>query len=337
MTNITPTVSVITPVYNGERYLEECIKSVLSQTYSDWEYLIYDNCSTDRSGEIARGFASRDPRIRVERSPRFLDIWTNHNSALREINSTSRYIKFVHADDFLYPECLERMVALADANPSVNIVSSYRLEGRIMQNDRVFPYCRTIMSGREVAEYALRDSRYITGSPTAILLRADLVRARPDFYDASLWGSDTDADFREMMTSDVGFVHQLLTFTRMHDGALTTFSLRVHSHLSNHGRWILRYGPASLGPDSYRKTIRRWLKDYGLFLAKQTLKPARHRQREFHDFHRNEIETLMGDAECDPESRAILSFFTRFLHSPSNNDDRATRPANAGEVVPMEA
>jgi len=74
-----PVVSVITPVYNGERYLEECIRSVLSQTYGDWEYLIYDNCSTDRSGEISRSFASRDPRIRVECSPRFLDIWSNHN------------------------------------------------------------------------------------------------------------------------------------------------------------------------------------------------------------------------------------------------------------------
>jgi len=330
-----PSVSVITPVYNGERYLEECIRSVLSQTYGDWEYLIYDNCSTDRSGDIARSFASRDPRIRVECSPTFLDVSSNHNHALRAISPASRYVKFVHADDFLYPECLERMVALADANPSVNIVSSYRLEGTVLCNDRVFPYSQSVMSGSEVVgRHSILAGNYITGSATTLLMRADVVRARPDFYDVSIWHSDTDAAFRTMMTGDVGFVHQLLTFTRVHDEALTTFSKRVNSYLANDGRCLLRYGPASLGPDEYRKTMRRWLKAYGLFLAKQMLKPARHQQREFHDFHRSEIEALKVYAEFDPESRAILSCCSIFLHRPSNkNAGKTAQPRNAGKVV----
>lgn len=60
-----PLVTVITPVYNGQEYIAECIQSVLDQTYSRWEYLIVDNCSQDRSLEIARQFASKDARIRI--------------------------------------------------------------------------------------------------------------------------------------------------------------------------------------------------------------------------------------------------------------------------------
>ena len=50
----SPLVSVVTPVYNGEKFLEECIQSVLRQTYSHWEYIVNDNCSTDGTAEIVR-------------------------------------------------------------------------------------------------------------------------------------------------------------------------------------------------------------------------------------------------------------------------------------------
>ena len=60
-----PLVSVVTPVYNGAEFLVEFIESVLRQTYEDWEYVIVDNRSTDRTLEIAQSFEARDPRIRV--------------------------------------------------------------------------------------------------------------------------------------------------------------------------------------------------------------------------------------------------------------------------------
>lgn len=56
---LQPLVSILTPVYNGEEYLAECIESVLGQTYQNWEYCIVNNCSTDRTLEIANGYAKR--------------------------------------------------------------------------------------------------------------------------------------------------------------------------------------------------------------------------------------------------------------------------------------
>src|SRR3954471_10873583 len=109
-----PFVSVVTPVYNGGRYLAECVASVAAQTHRDWELVILDNCSTDDTARVAEESAAGDARIRIRRAEHFLDIYGNHNRALAEGSPAARYVKVVHADDWLAPECLERMVAVAE-------------------------------------------------------------------------------------------------------------------------------------------------------------------------------------------------------------------------------
>src|SRR5438445_8622580 len=82
-----PLVSVVTPVYNGEDYLRDCIESVLAQTYTDWDYTIVNNCSTDRTLDIAREYADRDPRIRIHSNETFVRQIKNYNIAFRQIRS----------------------------------------------------------------------------------------------------------------------------------------------------------------------------------------------------------------------------------------------------------
>src|SRR5689334_20495375 len=100
-----PLVSIVTPVYNGEAYLRECIESVLSQTYSNWDYTIVNNCSTDRTLEIAEEYAARDSRIRICSGDTFVRVVENHNRAFRQISPKSAYCKVLAADDWLFPEC----------------------------------------------------------------------------------------------------------------------------------------------------------------------------------------------------------------------------------------
>ena len=69
-----PLVTVLTPVYNGEKYLTECIESVLAQTYANWEYYILNNRRTDRTLKIAESYAAKDARVRVVTTERFLPI-----------------------------------------------------------------------------------------------------------------------------------------------------------------------------------------------------------------------------------------------------------------------
>ncbi len=98
-----PLVSVVTPVYNGEKYLVECIESVLAQSYRNWEYVIINNCSTDGTLAIAEGYMQRDTRIRIVNNQEFLPQIANWNHALRQISPQSQFCKIVHADDLALP------------------------------------------------------------------------------------------------------------------------------------------------------------------------------------------------------------------------------------------
>jgi glycosyltransferase involved in cell wall biosynthesis len=108
-----PLVTVLTPVYNGADFLAECIESVLKQTYDNFEYIIVNNCSTDRTLEIAQEYAARDSRIRVHNNEQFVAVIANHNIAFNLMSPKARYSKMVSGDDYLFPDCLERMVEFA--------------------------------------------------------------------------------------------------------------------------------------------------------------------------------------------------------------------------------
>ena len=73
---INPRVSVGLPVYNGAKYLAECIESVLNQTYTNYEYLIVNNCSTDKTLEIAEEYASKNKHIQVHSNDKLLEMLT---------------------------------------------------------------------------------------------------------------------------------------------------------------------------------------------------------------------------------------------------------------------
>lgn len=266
-----PLVSVVTPVYNGERYLAECIESILRQTFQDWQYVIVNNCSTDRSLEIAQRYAEKDTRIRVSANEQFVDAVRSQNIAFRQLSAESTYCKMVHADDWLFPDCLQRMVEIAEAHPSVGIVGAYRLDGAHVGCDGL-PYPSTVVSGRELCRRILLGGPGVFGSPTSILFRSECIRARPTVFDEADFHSDTGACFDILQTWDFGFVHQVLTYTRRHEGAQTSFAERVNSYMAGELRHLIRYGPVFLSADEYTACLRRTLDGYRRFLAKSLLR-----------------------------------------------------------------
>jgi glycosyltransferase involved in cell wall biosynthesis len=312
-----PLVSVLTPVYNGEEYLEECIQSVIRQTYTNWEYVIVDNLSTDGTPAIAQRFAAEDSRVRLVRASEFLDIYGNHNRALGEIAAESRYCKIVQADDWIYPECLERMVDVAERNPSVGVVGAFRLFDSQVQLDGLVPYWQEVIPGREALRSSVLGTVYdwFTGSPTSLMYRSDLVRDSPQFYDTRNWHADTDAAFRLLLDSDLGFVHQVLTFSRNNPGMLSSFTYRVYTFNALEGKMLIRYGPRVLSRGDYQTALRRWLRRYGSWLAKQWVKPYRHRQSEFSDYHVREIDTMLAEVGPDPFARGCLQALRRMVAS----------------------
>ncbi len=232
-----PLVSIITPVHNGGRYIEECVQSILSQTYTNLEYFIVSNCSTDATLSIAKRYEAIDKRIRVYDYSEFVDVIESHNRAFRLISSGSKYCKVVSSDDCLFPECIARMVALAEANPTVGIVGSYALSGGSEGCRVVFdglPYGRTIVSGREACRWHLLGGRYFLGMPTSVMYRSDLVRGTDSFYPNPRQHADISAFYECLRTSDFGFVHQVLAYERVHQNALGAKAKPLSSSAASH-------------------------------------------------------------------------------------------------------
>jgi glycosyltransferase involved in cell wall biosynthesis len=112
-----PRVSVGVTVYNSERYLDECLQSLLSQTFEDFEIIISDNASTDRTQEIALGYVARDPRVKYVRNRFNIGVGGNFNQTFRL--SSGEFFKWAAYDDVCEKDMLLRCVEVLDADPGV--------------------------------------------------------------------------------------------------------------------------------------------------------------------------------------------------------------------------
>lgn len=105
---IEPLVSIITPTYNSHKFIEETIKSVIGQKYNNWEMIIVDDCSTDKTCEIVNIWASKDKRIKLIKQKENSGAASSRNIALE--NSKGRFISYLDADDIWLPNKLSKQV-----------------------------------------------------------------------------------------------------------------------------------------------------------------------------------------------------------------------------------
>jgi len=121
-----PLVSVGVPVFNGEAFLEDAIRSALAQTLGNLELILCDNASTDRTAEICSDYAARDPRVRYFRNPRNLGAAANYNLAFS--HARGRYFKWLAHDDRMLPSFLAKTCRVLEERPDAvlcNTVISY--------------------------------------------------------------------------------------------------------------------------------------------------------------------------------------------------------------------
>lgn len=116
-----PVVSVVMAVYNGEAFLDEAVRSILGQTFTDFEFLIVNDGSTDRSGEILSAYG--DPRIRVLDNPKNLGLTPSLNRGITA--AMGEFIARLDADDVSEPQRLAKEVAFLRAHPEVGLVGSW--------------------------------------------------------------------------------------------------------------------------------------------------------------------------------------------------------------------
>jgi glycosyltransferase involved in cell wall biosynthesis len=277
-----PLVSVVTPFFNTEDYLSECIESVQKQSYRNWEYLLVNNRSTDRSLEIAESYARRDSRIRVLTNSSFVNQVQNYNGALRSISDDSSYCKIVQADDWMFPDCLQEMVTVAESHPSVGIVGAYRLDN-VRVNCDGLPYPSTVVPGRDLCRLSLLDGLFVFGSPSTIMYRSDIVRSRTPFFKEGSRHEDTEACYEILQQYDFGFVHKVLTFTRRENESIMSRVRQFDPHfLQDKYIVLLKYGHFYLSDSEYEDCKRNLENHYYQFLGKGMWSKSRKNLLEYH-------------------------------------------------------
>ena len=113
-------VSIIMNCHNGEKFLSESLKSVLNQTYRNWEIIFFDNVSNDSSKEILKKF--NDKRIKYFRTNELLDLYNARNLAIEKCNGD--YISFLDTDDLWVPDKLDKQLNFIKQNKQFKIVYS---------------------------------------------------------------------------------------------------------------------------------------------------------------------------------------------------------------------
>lgn len=285
---MSPLVSIVTPMYNNAEFVSKCIDSVLAQTYPHWDYVIVNNCSTDGSGDIARRYAARDARIRVIDNAEFLPVVANHNRAFEHISPDSKYCKMVFSDDWLFPRCLEEMVALAEAQPSVGIVGAYGLQGtETAVKWAGLPYPSDCVDGRELCRRFFLDGIYVFGTSHSLLFRSDFVRGRRPFFNEGNLHSDRETCIDLLRSCDFGFVHQVLTFTRERGGSLTDVGRRLNTNVGGRLYEVVKYGPEFLTAEELASCRDRIVNEYYNFLAVSLIRGGR--DARFWELHKNKL------------------------------------------------
>lgn len=310
----SPLVSIVTPFYNTEAYLAECIESVLQQTYSNWEYILVNNCSSDGSAQIAEKYARAYPdRIRVVHNPAFLSQIANYNHALTTISSQSKYCKMVQADDLLFPQCVEMMVQVAEQDPSVGVVGSYALEGRIVCFDGL-PFPSPVVSGRTACRHFFLEDFYLFGSPTQLMIRSDLIRCKADFYAESYAPfEDAAAIFDLLRNSSFGFVHQVLTFSRRDNATLMGPLLALDCPTAFNLFMLRDFGREYLTDTEYQAQLDRKERAYAQVLMDGAVSL---KGNEFWAFHRDMLQRMDYTSASSRAWRGFLWSLSNVVFNP---------------------
>lgn len=213
-----PTVSVCVPVYNGGAFVDETIRSVLAQTYADFELVAVDNVSTDDSLARLQRWADTDTRVRVVAASEHVGAVQNFQRATAACAGT--YFKLVCADDTLAPDCLARQVTALEAHPGAAIAASRRTivdeTGDVIIERHGLRGLHGLVRGRDAISRCVRGGTNQLGEPAAVLVRADLLSQAGTWSDEWPYMTDLELWFRLLHLGDLVAIDEPLATFRVH-------------------------------------------------------------------------------------------------------------------------
>ena len=252
----SPKVSVCIDSFNYGRFLAEAIESVLGQSFSDYEVIISDDCSTDDSLEIAERYARQDRRVTVSRNAQNLGMVRNRNAGLAL--AQGEYVKTLHADDFLCsPDALGKMVAALDVNHAISLVASSRKivdkKSRPLETWSNFEERRPI-AGPTVINRCLFEQRNLIGGPSAVMFRR--AHAARGFDEEFFVMADQEMWFHLLEQGWFSYIAEPLCAFRSHSRQQTAKDRASLAPALENRALLRRY----LGKPYIRQ--RRWIREY---------------------------------------------------------------------------
>jgi hypothetical protein len=216
---------------------------------------------------------------------------------------------------------LEKMVSCALAQPSIGLVCAWALTGReLTGSKRILFDClpranssTTILAGRTACRISLLENCYFFGSPTTMLIRADLIRKRRPFYDPLNLHADGQSCYDILQESDCGFLHQALSFIREHDQSQTSLAIRLESMVAGRVYALTKYGPVYLTEEELERCSRDRLREY---YAKLAVAAVELRDKKFWEFHRRMLSLTGAPLDRLRLTTAIAAHVARRLTSP---------------------
>ena len=212
-----PLVTIGIPSFQAESHVGPAIASALAQTYQNFEVLVIDDASSDRTFEIVS--AIRDDRLRVARNETNLGAASTWNAVVA--GARGEFLKLLHSDDLIAPEAIERQIAPLLADTTIVMAASARTivsaSGRLL-GVRKAPWPAGKRAGRDAVREIVRRGQNLIGEPAATLIRTAAIREAGGYDAAARYAIDLDLWVRLLARGDLYYDPEPLASYRVHPG-----------------------------------------------------------------------------------------------------------------------
>ena len=183
----TPMISVVMPVYNAEKYVAEAVESILQQTYTDFEFIIIDDCSTDNSYGILQTYAAKDIRIRLFKNDVNNKLPKTLNFGIAQSNG--KYIARMDADDISLPERFAKQVEFMESHPEIGVCGTW-IKEFIDENKQITRMVEYPVEHKLISITLLFDENCLAHPST--LLKREIFTDIQLYYESSFGGAAED-------------------------------------------------------------------------------------------------------------------------------------------------
>lgn len=236
-----PLVSVIMPAWNNETYIEAAVDSLKAQTYKNWELIVVNDCSSDKTGEVIDRLAGKDKRIRAFHNKQNIKQTRTRNFAIKK--AKGKYIALLDSDDERLPGSLEKQVKFLQANPEVVTVGTGAEICDIKMdrlNDRLYP-----QENNKIRRTFFRYSPFCLAS---LMIRADKLGS-PAYNPAIEPAEDIDLAMRLGQKGKLANLPEVLYRVRTHKQSVTQRGARI---MEKKTFWVRRQAARHYG---YKMTL----------------------------------------------------------------------------------